>query len=277
MFITIINDCASANDINRQTTRYATLFPEVSIGFVPIANDLGNSATIQAAGNLIDALDAAINLPEELIDLSSSSNEKGKARGLIAVNVAPRGEKERWANGSPFCFFWLEDILVVSTIEGYTLSLLNKLGLIDKVHVAYLEENCRDERIRNTQFRSFEYVPLLSKWLTTGREVKATELILEEANLPDPSNKVWWIDNWGNCKTTITARALNRKAGEKVKTSLGEINYYERLKDVPKGELALVEGSSGYKDQRFVEIVLQKGSAAKKLRLDTGYLLEVLD
>jgi len=39
---------------------------------------------------------------------------------------------------------------------------------------------------------------------------------------------------------------------------------------VPFGSLSITQGSSGYKDKRFIEIVLQKENAAKKFNLNIG-------
>ena len=68
MNITIINDCQDANETGRQIARVSSLFnaPAHLIG-------VKNFSEIEAAGNLIDALDAIEN-----------------RKGSVLVNVAPR-------------------------------------------------------------------------------------------------------------------------------------------------------------------------------------------
>ena len=73
MFVTIINDCKCENAKIRQVTRVASLF-DCSVYFSGVAND------IEAAGNLVDVLDAC----------------EGR-EGIILVNVAPRhGGGKKW-------------------------------------------------------------------------------------------------------------------------------------------------------------------------------------
>jgi hypothetical protein len=71
MNITIINDCRDANAVGRQSTRASVLIGG-PVSFVGVQND------IEAAGNLIDILDAY-----------------GGAPGAILVNVAPRNGKAK--------------------------------------------------------------------------------------------------------------------------------------------------------------------------------------
>jgi hypothetical protein len=112
MFVTIINDCNDANVFGRQLTRAAVLFntPVIPVG---VHNEL------EAAGNLIDILDAA-----------------GGEKGVILVNVAPRhGSAKKWPNGTPFAYFYVGKTLVVASIDGVTLSLIKKLNIVDSVNL----------------------------------------------------------------------------------------------------------------------------------------------
>src|SRR5688572_12965729 len=98
MFVTIINDCKDENAFGRQATKAAALFG-CSIVTVGVDSD------IEAAGNLIDCLDAG----------------EGK-EGVILVNVAPRhGDAKKWPNGTPFGYFLYKETLVVTSIDGLTL------------------------------------------------------------------------------------------------------------------------------------------------------------
>ena len=112
MHITIINDCKDANAAGRQMARAAGLI-EAPVSFVGVSSDL------EAAGNLIDMLDAY-----------------GDSAGILLVNVAPRnGKAKKWQNGTPFGYFWYKKILVLSSIDGLTLSLVKKLQLVDSINV----------------------------------------------------------------------------------------------------------------------------------------------
>ncbi len=260
MFVTIINDCTDHNVIGRQLTRAAVLFyaPVIPVG---VHNEL------EAAGNLIDVLDAA---------------EKGK--GVIILNVAPRhGNAKKWPNGTPFAYFNVNNILIIATIDGYSLSLIKKLRIIDSVNLLDIpdvvnrmqEEHVISSELRDqiihTQFRSFEFAPRVAKWLTERIEIPSTPYALSQ--VPDVPKAIWYIDNFGNCKTTLLPEDVNFQAGKKVHTELGELACYNRLKDVPDGKTALIIGSSGYKDKRFIELIIQGKSAAQIYGLQVGSLI----
>ncbi|MBP9759510.1 SAM-dependent chlorinase/fluorinase [Candidatus Dojkabacteria bacterium] len=260
--ITIINDCASPNDKGRQMIRYLSIF-----GITPEFIGLHNYSEIEAAGEIIDALDAVTGYP-----------------GIIAINSAPRhGGAKKWPNGSPFGFLEVDGNLIVTTIDGYTLSLLKKLKLATKVNVtdiktvlnsseiiSELDEETRN-RIVNTQFRSFEYLPRLAHWLSEEKLVPSEEYSFD--NISDLGKQVWYIDSFGNCKTTILPEEIEFENGKEIATNHGNIKCYERLKDVPNGETALIVGSSGYKDNRFIELIIQGKSAANELNINIGDIL----
>ena len=63
------------------------------------------------------------------------------------------------------------------------------------------------------------------------------------------------------------------EAGKTVQTTVGELTCYNRLKDVPDAQAALIIGSSGYKQKRFLEVVVQGKSAAQFFRLKSGHVL----
>jgi S-adenosylmethionine hydrolase len=257
MFVTIINDCRDENVMMRQATRALTLFskPVVTAG---VAND------IEAAGNLIDALDAS---------------EGGK--GVILLNVAPRhGKAKKWPNGTPFGYFHYKDILIVASIDGYCLSLAKKFNLTDTIHVmdiptvvasmiakGEIGEEMR-EYIVNTQFRSFDFVPRAGKWILDGFDVPFEKYPI--ANVEDISQAVWWVDNFGNCKTTILPEEIGFEPGKVMKTAMGDITCYYRLKDVPNDQPGLIIGSSGLGKKRFIEFVIQGKSAAERYNLTSG-------
>lgn len=251
MFISVITDCQDGNARVRQETRYSVLFPGTPISFMGVSSDL------EAAGNLIDTLDAA-----------------GDAEGIIAVNVAPRhGRAKKWPNGTPFGYFWYNKILVVCTIDGETLSLMKKFGLADRVQVTdirtvlafggYPQEQV--EFAATSQFRSFDYLPRLARIVWDKKEAPSETLIFSD--IPDASVGVWWIDSFGNCKTTLLAEDVNFENGAEREIILNGLaikaTCYKQLRDVPDYQTGLTMGSSGFGAKRFLELVVQGSSAAQ--------------
>lgn len=273
MFTTIITDCKSENARGRQETRFNSLElgPTSTIG---VSSRLDFDATIEAAGNLIDILDAS----------------EGK-KGVVMVNVAPRGDKKDGINGTQFCYFYHKQTLVISTIKGYCLSLIKKLKLVKKVNLLELREALKfaqkknliskqlSNHIINSQFRSFDFIPKVARWILDGINIPSSPLILDSCfTIP---NCIWSIDAFGNAKTTLLTDnlKLNTKNPKlRIKTNLGIFKFYQRLKDIPRGKTAIYIGSSGIENHRFLEITTQavSGSAAKNLKLQVGTKIEIL-
>lgn len=258
MHTTIINDCRDANAAGRQTSRAASLLGG-SVSFIGVANDL------EAAGNLIDSIDAY-----------------GEAPGVILVNVAPRnGKAKKWQNGTPFGYFWYHNVLVVSSIDGLTLSLVKKLALTETVNVmdiptvtkalgdrGVLNEE-QAHHIRETQFRSYDFLPRIAAILIQEKQVVSE--IHPIADFPNPPPAIWWIDNFGNCKTTVVKNEL--PGDTHIVTAFGPLPYFEHLREVPDNTSAFVTGSSGIGNHRFLEIVTQGGNTAKALGVSSGTLI----
>ncbi len=258
MFISIINDCRDGNTMGRQITRLATLFPNAIISEVGISN----YKEIEAAGNLIDILDA-------------SSGEEG----VILVNAAPR-HKKKWPNGTPFAYFWYKKTLVVTTIDGYCLSLVKKLGITKEVMLTdvptvahamsdqgHISKDLADH-IAKTQFRSYDYMPRLAKWVMEGYNVPHEMYSLEQIDTIPQA--VWLIDNFGNAKTTILPEEIGFEAGKTIQTKYGEFVCHTRMKDVAIGDSALIIGSSGIDEKRFIELIVLGGRADETFHLESG-------
>lgn len=255
--IIIINDCRDENAAGRQIVRATHLF-----GSTPTF--IGVTGELDAAGNLIDALDALDG-----------------AQGVILVNVAPRhGEAKKWENGTPFGYFYHGKTLVASTIDGPVLGLAKKLKLCESIRVldtaqatdamvaaGYIPAEIRD-RIVKSQFRSFDFLPRIAAYITATGAAIGEEASIE--TFPDVPSAVWHVDNFGNCKTTLFSDEIEFSIGTQLKTSVGDLMCHARLKDVPHDEPALIIGSSGLGDRRFLEIVVQGRSAAKQFGLAVG-------
>jgi hypothetical protein len=252
----IITDCADNNARARQELRFASLFgvKPAFLGVGAIAPD------IEAAGNLLDQLNALANLPA----LATSTQT------IILVNVAPRGNKvkEKWNNGTPFCYFRINNTLVVSTYAGQALSLAHRYGLTNSVELLDVSTvtaaavewgeltSEQAERINHTQFRSLEFLPLVAYWLIHNKPVPSETRQIESQ--PDIHGKVWCIDSFGNAKTTLQPADIDFEEGKVVILADGEpATCYRHLADVPKDATALVIGSSGYGDNSFLEVVVQ--------------------
>ncbi|MBP7006866.1 MAG: SAM-dependent chlorinase/fluorinase [Candidatus Pacebacteria bacterium] len=239
--LTIISDCLDENAKARQEIRYSSFVPNITTKFIGTIDDIG------ANGNLIDAIDAYQGTP-----------------GIIVANVAPRGSKEKYPNGIPFCFHQFGELLIVGTPNCFELAC--KLGLFSKTNETDVLTVCSKylskeeaQRIAESQFRSYEYLPLLVKWILESKKIEAKEISITPFS---KESVVWHIDNFGNCKTT--ARELSELS------KFSKIRFFERLTDVPEdGEPAIIRGSSGYKG-RFLELVVKRGSASRKLSLGLG-------
>jgi len=260
MFVTIINDCNSQNDFGRQATRIFRLFGRIPV--ITVSIEFGG--TYAASGNLMDMLDA-------------SDGQKGS----ILVNAAPRhGLGKKWPNGTPFGYFYYKDTLIISTIDGYCLSLVKKLGLINRLYITdvptvvdeMIKRKLLDPRLRGiivkSQFRSFDYMPRLAKWLTDGVNVPHKEYSLDK--IIDIPKSIWLVDGFGNCKTTILPHEVKHSPRKILKTKIGNLTCYDRLKDVPDLKAGLIIGSSGFGLKRFLEVVVQGKSAAEKFKLRAG-------
>ncbi len=265
----IITDCADDNARARQELRFKALF-----GVQPSFLGVSSYNSIEAAGNLVEQLDVLSNFP-----LANKTDE-----AIVLVNVAPRSGdiKKKWENGTPFCAFRTGKTLVVSTYEGHCLALVRDLGIAESVQlfdiptvmkaaIAWGEVTEQEAtRIINTQFRSLEFLQLVAYWLWQKRDVPSTSQPL--SGLPSANGQAWFIDNFGNVKTTLTEADIDFEEGKEVMLSNDvPAICYRRLADVPSGQVALTIGSSGYAAQRFVEVVIgQTGQASERLSLTVG-------
>lgn len=265
MQITIINDCQDQNAKLRQVTRAGSYFKNVSV------NCFGVSSDLEAAGFLLDAIDAF----------------EGR-EGIILANVAPRnGIAHKWKNGTPFGYFWYKKTLVVTTIDGLILSLAKKYGVIEKLYVLEIKEvmqavkknELSDEvknRIISSQFRSYDFLPRAAYWIKKKIKLPQTEFDLNL--IPDPPKKIWFTDNFGNVKTTLDSASVGerKKITARINNNEIELNFYKCLRDLKDGETGLVRGSSGVFEHRFLEIMTQGKNTAQSLNIKTGDDIEIL-
>ncbi len=261
-FITVIQDSNDSGTKGRITTRIQKLFEGILPSFVSVEA----FSDLPAAGNLLDILD------------SSEGSE-----GVIILNTAPRhGEGKKYKNGIPFGYFYYKKTLVVTTINKSILSFVKKFNITNKVNIFDIEEVMKfalennliedwvAEKVINTQFRSFEFEPRAAFWLWNNYNLPFNEFYIneEEYNFEEEKGKIWLIDNFGNCKTTLLANDFQK--GELIKTKIGNLKVYDHLSDLPNGEAGLVKGSSGLNKEKFIEVIIQGKRASDEFGLKIG-------
>lgn len=255
MFSTIINDCRDSNAQGRQTSRLTSLI-ETNVSFIGVQSDL------EAGLQLVDILDATAG-----------------AKGLILVNVAPRGgHTTRWENGTPFAYFYHGETLVICTIDGYVLSAIKQLRLIDGLSLLNIHTSTNTmletgfistehaQRLPYSQFRSFDFIPFVGAFILKGNSLPTSPYPLTE--VPDLPPAVWFIDNFGNCKTTLTRTSIDENS--ELKTRFGTLTFTEHLRDVPDNQPAVTVGSSGYEHTRWLELVIQRSPFASAYNVRLG-------
>ena len=267
MQITIINDCLDQNAKLRQISRVGSLFENCSV------NCFGVGRELEASGFLVDAIDSF----------------EGR-KGIIIANVAPRSkDAKKWKNGTPFGFFWHKETLIVSSVDGLLLSLVKKLNITNEFYILDIPDvlgaidnkemsPSEKQRIINSQFRSFEFLPRVASWLTKKIKIPYQKYDLQE--VIDAPQAVWFIDNFGNIKTTLlkenfdldNKRTFKIKIGEQIK----QFDFYDSLKDLPSESIGLVRGSSGIENNRFIEIMVRGGNAAGELGAKIEDKVEIL-
>lgn len=266
--IHLINDCCDSDARIRQEARYGAYFPGRQIKFAGVDSD------IEAAFLLVDVLDAL------------DGN-----RGVIAINVAPRnGTAKKYANGTPFGVILCGNTLIIASVAGNTLQLLNKVkpGLELRIFdisevVPYLtDDKSLQERIIQTQFRSLEFVPRLVRAMLEGKELPSSTIALADHCERKEMAIVAFIDCFGNLKTTLLPEEVGFEVGAEVDIQLNNsviytnIRCYARLKDIPDGELGVTIGSSGLGQHRFLELMCQGGSASRLLDAKVGTKIRLI-
>lgn len=252
-------DCKDANALTRLSARLAALFPGSFIETVGIDKD------IEAAGCILDTLDA----------LRASDSP-----AIIIGNLAPRTEKKH-KNGAPFSYATVGAVTIVGTETCF--AFLSRFGLLDSIIETDVQTACEEymdhneaHRIANSQFRSFEYIPLLALWAYQKKNVPGAPVALPKENPP----RVWFVDNFGNIKTTLIKSDIQEKIQDAalmlaINGTSYTLPFFERLADVSKGTHACIIGSSGYAATRFVEVVCQGDSAARTLGISVGDIIEL--
>lgn len=188
----------------------------------------------------------------------------GAENRLIYHNCAPRQDdsEPRIDNeGEGLTYALLPNkVKVVGVIAGYTLSFIK-----DYAEVIKVVKVARG----GSQFRSRDVFPTAAIAIANDD----FSLLGDELNsnqIPDvPSDRVAWVDGYGNIKTTIPSHSLNLKPESKVVIRVGDVVsdavYSDGSFKVPEGTLAFSPGSSGWETNgqplRWMELFLRGGNA----------------
>ena len=182
----------------------------------------------------------------------------------IFANVAPRKDdpNHRLDNeGEKLVYVELNSgTKIVAVNSGYTLSFIR--DFIQKIFSVEVSNN-------GSQFRSRDYYPDAVCDVTSGRRKLIGREI--DVDIPEPPKyTIAYVDNFGNIKTTVPLSSLEKDiAGLKRGDTLGvEIDgilknafYGKGIFDVREGGMIVAPGSSGRKNDKFVEISIRGGSA----------------
>jgi S-adenosylmethionine hydrolase len=153
------------------------------------------------------------------------------------------------------------NVEVVGVLAGYTLSLIKSEALqINTIKVSR----------GGSQFRSRDVFPQAAAAIALGDYSLLGDEIIP-AQIPDlPTDRVAWIDGYGNIKITIPASSVDLPLSSKVTVLVGDVAsdaiYSDGSFRVPEGTLAFAPGSSGWQKQdgqkvTWMELFLRGGNA----------------
>jgi S-adenosylmethionine hydrolase len=189
----------------------------------------------------------------------------GAPQRLIYHNCAPRQDnpEARFDNeGEGLTYVKLKnEVQVVGVLAGYTLSFLKKEALqINTIQVSR----------GGSQFRSRDVFPQAAAAIALGDYSLLGETISPTQIPEPPSDRVVWIDGYGNIKTTIPASSIDLPLSAKVIVRVGDVVsdaiYSDGSFRVPEGTLAFAPGSSGWQTSdgnkvTWMELFLRGGNA----------------
>lgn len=174
------------------------------------------------------------------------------AQTIIFSNTAPRHDQQqaRDANeGEPFVFAELSNGVQIGVINaGYALSFVKN----EIVNLRYV-----DTANKGSQFRSRDFYP--QAFVESVNGIRDLGDQINKDLIPDyPRDQVIYIDGYGNIKTSIKKQDLSLTPGHTVEITIKDITmiaiYSNGIFNIPHGQLVFAPGSSGNKDNPFMEI-----------------------
>lgn len=189
----------------------------------------------------------------------------GASERTIFHNCAPRQDdlEARSDNeGEGLTYVKLHnEVKVVGVLAGYTLSFIKEEAV---------EINTIEVSRGGSQFRSRDVFPSAAAAIANG-DYSLVGAKITPAQIPDlPSDRVAWIDGYGNIKTTIPASSVDLPLSSKVTVRVGDVVsdaiYSDGSFRVPEGTLAFAPGSSGWQGKNgqkvtWMELFLRGGNA----------------
>ena len=189
----------------------------------------------------------------------------GASERLIFHNCAPRQDnpEARTDNeGEGLTYVKLHNgVEVVGVLAGYTLSFIKEEAI---------EINTIEVSRGGSQFRSRDVFPQAAAAIANSDYSLVGSKILP-SQIPDlPTDRVAWIDGYGNIKTTIPADSIDLELSSKVTVRVGDVVsdaiYSDGSFKVPEGTLAFAPGSSGWQGKNgrkveWMELFLRGGNA----------------
>lgn len=177
----------------------------------------------------------------------------------IYTNTAPRRdvkEKRERNEGERLLFARLKNgIRVVGVNAGFCFSFIKPE--LDSLHAVNVVN-------KGSQFRSRDFFPDAVIGILKG-DASFIGPEFDVREIPEvPSNRIVWIDGYGNMKTTVRQSSVALAPGQPVLISVNKVKrtayYTDGTFSVHEGQLAYAPGSSGGTD-RFMEIFLRGLSA----------------
>jgi len=297
----IIQDCTAEMDMGRVVTRWHRLFGRCDPVYIRVAAETSEleAGSMQAAVHIMDQLEAARN-PYRPRWYGRLLPNFGMM--VILVNSATRGEKAvPRDNGSPFCYWWMprrgwwdRRTLIVSTLDGPVLPIVNYYGIIPAGVVQELDipkvmklleargrvDTLDANLIINSQFRSNVFQVLVARLIAQGIYVPSTPAKIGQPDLKE-LGRVGVIDDFGQVKLLVKPSDFGYEPGLKVRLINGmTVTCIPRLADVrPEDEVALTLGSNGWLNPitgeliQLIEVAMQKKPTATVLGLHPGDLV----
>jgi S-adenosylmethionine hydrolase len=192
----------------------------------------------------------------------------GPDNHLIYHNCAPRqdnleGRPNNEGEGLTYALL-PNGVKVVGVLAGYSLSFIKDIAV--SIHTINVSRG-------GSQFRSRDVFPQAAIALVKGDESVLGDIIKPEQIPEPPTDRVAWVDGYGNIKTTISANSIDLEPETKVILRVGDIVsdavYSDGSFRVSEGTLAFAPGSSGWmlnEKQKvyWMELFLRGGSAWKR-------------
>lgn len=184
---------------------------------------------------------------------------------IIYHNVAPRADDEEARTGNAgerLAFARLPTgVRVIGVNAGEAFSFVRELA--EELRWAAVAD-------AGSQFRSRDLFPQAAAQIALGQPDALAEEI-DRALIPAvPSNRIAYIDGYGNLKTTINSASDRTRTGSVLRVRIGDMEQQAAASDgsfeVEHGQLTFAPGSSGWKDKagaetRWMELFLRGGNA----------------